>query len=52
LIQVDGGIDTFHAGSLKVAGADLMVIGTFLYNANNIENTINDVLNSINKSGD
>ncbi len=49
LIQVDGGINTEHAAQLCLAGADLFVIGTFLYNAENIAKTIEDVLNSIHK---
>jgi ribulose-phosphate 3-epimerase len=52
LIQVDGGVDTSKVGPLKIAGADLFVIGTFLFNSKNIPKTINDVLNTINQSGD
>lgn len=52
LIQVDGGINTQHAAELAQAGADLFVIGTFLYNAENIEITIKNILNSIHNSGE
>ena len=48
LIQVDGGVNADNAPKLKAAGADLFVIGTFLYNSNDIEDTINIVLNKIN----
>ncbi len=48
MIQVDGGVNADNAPRLKAAGADLFVIGTFLYNSNDIENTINIVLNQIN----
>ena len=48
LIQVDGGVNADNAPKLRAAGADLFVIGTFLYNSNDIENTINIVLNKIN----
>ncbi len=48
LIQVDGGVNADNAPKLKAAGADLFVIGTFLYNSNDIEDTINIVLKQIN----
>jgi ribulose-phosphate 3-epimerase len=47
LIQVDGGINTSNIGSLKKAGADLFVIGTFLYNSNNIAATLNMIQDKI-----
>jgi ribulose-phosphate 3-epimerase len=47
LIQVDGGINTSNIGSLKKAGADLFVIGTFLYNSDNIAATLNMIRDKI-----
>jgi ribulose-phosphate 3-epimerase len=47
LIQVDGGINTENIGSLKKAGADLFVIGTFLYNSENIAATLKMIENEI-----
>lgn len=48
LIQVDGGINTDNIPDLLKAGADLLVIGTFLYNAANTANTLLEILNKIN----
>jgi ribulose-phosphate 3-epimerase len=48
LIQVDGGINDSNLPALKEAGADLFVIGTFLYNSNNIEETLKRIRNKIN----
>jgi ribulose-phosphate 3-epimerase len=48
LIQVDGGINTSNLPLLKEAGADLFVIGTFLYNSNNVEDTLKRIRNKIN----
>ncbi|MCP5103968.1 MAG: ribulose-phosphate 3-epimerase [bacterium] len=48
LIQVDGGINTGNLSSLKEAGADLFVIGTFLYNSGNITDTLKTIRNKIN----
>ena len=48
LIQVDGGINANNITMLKEAGADLFVIGTFLYNSDNIGQTIQTVLSKIN----
>lgn len=48
LIQVDGGINTSNIPDLKKAGADLLVIGTFLYNSANTANTLMEILNKIN----
>ena len=47
LIQVDGGINTSFIGPLKSAGADLFVIGTFLFNAENITKTLEEIQNNI-----
>jgi ribulose-phosphate 3-epimerase len=47
LIQVDGGINTENIRSLKEAGTDLFVIGTFLYNSGNIPKIINEIQNKI-----
>jgi len=48
LIQVDGGINADNVGMIKEAGADLFVIGTYLYNSDNISQTIETVLSKIN----
>ena len=48
LIQVDGGINTDNIGLLKEAGADLFVIGTFLYNAEDITATLSRILIQLN----
>jgi ribulose-phosphate 3-epimerase len=47
LIQVDGGINTSNIGLLKEAGADLFVIGTFLFNSDNIDETLKMIRNKI-----
>jgi ribulose-phosphate 3-epimerase len=47
LIQVDGGINSANIGPLTSAGADLFVIGTFLYNSENIPNTLREIQNKI-----
>jgi ribulose-phosphate 3-epimerase len=47
LLQVDGGINAVNAGLLKEAGADLLVVGTSLFNADNIEETVNKFLNQM-----
>lgn len=47
LIQVDGGINTSNVKRLKSAGSDIFVIGTFLYNASNIDETMDQVLEQI-----
>jgi ribulose-phosphate 3-epimerase len=43
LIQVDGGINDNNISLLKKAGADLFVMGTFLYNSENIQNTLKTI---------
>lgn len=48
LIQVDGGINASNIQTLKNAGADLFVVGTFLYDSQNPKNTINRLLKKIN----
>lgn len=48
LVQVDGGINTSNIPDLQKAGADLLVIGTFLYNSANTANTLMEILNKIN----
>lgn len=48
LIQVDGGINTSNLPQLKEAGADLFVIGTFLFNSGNMEETLRQIGNKIN----
>lgn len=47
LIQVDGGVNTSNIGPLKSAGADLFVIGTFLFNSGDIPKTLNEIGNKI-----
>ena len=47
LVQVDGGINAENIGSLKAAGADLFVIGTFLYNSENIPQIIRELQDKI-----
>jgi ribulose-phosphate 3-epimerase len=48
LIQVDGGVNTSNLPQLKEAGADLFVIGTFLFNSGDIEETLKQIGNKIN----
>jgi ribulose-phosphate 3-epimerase len=48
LVQVDGGVNTSNLPDLKKAGADLFVIGTFLFNSDNPIDTLKDILNKIN----
>ncbi|MCU0285585.1 MAG: ribulose-phosphate 3-epimerase [Acidobacteria bacterium] len=48
LIQVDGGINTSNIADLVKAGADLFVIGTFLYNSTNSAETLLEIQNKIN----
>jgi ribulose-phosphate 3-epimerase len=48
LIQVDGGINASNIGNVKAAGGDLFVIGTFLYNSDNITQTLYNINNIIN----
>jgi ribulose-phosphate 3-epimerase len=47
LLQVDGGIALENIAALKDAGADLFVIGTHLFNADNIEEKIGQLLNRL-----
>ncbi len=47
LLQVDGGISLENVSGLKDAGADLFVIGTKLFNADDIEEKINQFLNRL-----
>jgi ribulose-phosphate 3-epimerase len=44
LLQVDGGITVENIALLKEAGADLFVVGTHLFNADNIEEKIGQLL--------
>ncbi len=48
LIQVDGGVKLDNVGALKAAGADLFVIGTFLYNSADIEKTLKSIRDKLN----
>ena len=47
LLQVDGGINMANAGLLKEAGADLFVVGTSLFQADDIEKTVKNFLNQM-----
>ena len=47
LIQVDGGINDSNIGPLKEAGADLFVVGTYLFNAENVEQTLENLKKKI-----
>jgi ribulose-phosphate 3-epimerase len=47
LLQVDGGISSANAALLRAAGADLFVVGTSLFQAENIESTIEHFLNQL-----
>jgi ribulose-phosphate 3-epimerase len=47
LLQVDGGITLENVSLLKEAGADLFVIGTHLFNADDIEEKIGQFLNRL-----
>ena len=47
LIQVDGGINPSYIKPLKAAGADLFVIGTFLFNSQDIAKTLTAIQNEI-----
>jgi ribulose-phosphate 3-epimerase len=44
LIQVDGGVNTDNLSLIHDAGADIVVIGTFLYSSRNISETITRIL--------
>lgn len=46
-LQVDGGINSANAALLHEAGADLFVVGTSLFQAENIGNTIGTFLNQL-----
>jgi ribulose-phosphate 3-epimerase len=47
LIQIDGGISTSLTGELSRRGADIFVMGTSLYNSDNIGKEIEIILNTI-----
>lgn len=48
LIQVDGGVNISNIPALKQAGTDLFVIGTFLFNSENLPETLKSILNKLN----
>jgi len=48
LIQVDGGVNLGNIGALKKAGTDLFVIGTFLFNAEDIPTTLENIDKQLN----
>ncbi|HLP47706.1 MAG TPA: ribulose-phosphate 3-epimerase [Candidatus Kapabacteria bacterium] len=52
LIQVDGGINTSNIPDLVKAGADIFVIGTFLYNSADTAGTLLEIRNKINGAKD
>ena len=47
LIQIDGGINTTNTGNLRKKGVDLFVMGTSLYNSDNIEEEILKILKTL-----
>ncbi|MGE5343020.1 MAG: ribulose-phosphate 3-epimerase [Candidatus Omnitrophota bacterium] len=47
-IAVDGGVNADNIGDLKQAGADFFVIGTFLYNSENIDETLTYIRKKLN----
>ncbi|MBN2345025.1 MAG: ribulose-phosphate 3-epimerase [Candidatus Aminicenantes bacterium] len=47
LLQVDGGINPDHAVRLREAGADLFVVGTYLFNAEDIPETLTRFYNTL-----
>jgi len=47
LIQIDGGINASNIGILRNNGVDLFVMGTSLYNSDNIENEIMKILKTL-----
>jgi ribulose-phosphate 3-epimerase len=47
LIQVDGGITSHHIEKLKVAGADVLVIGSFLFQSSDLVKEILTIKNKI-----
>lgn len=47
LLQVDGGINSTNAALLQEAGADLFVVGTSLFQTENIEGMIENFLNQL-----
>jgi ribulose-phosphate 3-epimerase len=47
LLQVDGGINSANAALLRDSGADVFVVGTSLFNADDIEDKINQFANQL-----
>ncbi|MEN8223129.1 MAG: ribulose-phosphate 3-epimerase [Acidobacteriota bacterium] len=47
LIQMDGGISASNTGILRKKGVDLFVMGTSLYNTDNIEDEIKKILKTL-----
>jgi ribulose-phosphate 3-epimerase len=47
LLQVDGGINSTNAARLRDSGADVFVVGTSLFNADDIEDKINQFANQL-----
>ena len=47
LIQVDGGVNTDNLSLIRDAGADIAVVGTYLYNSRNIPDTITQILSHL-----
>jgi ribulose-phosphate 3-epimerase len=46
LIQVDGGVDNTNADKLVSAGVDVLVSGSYLFNAENFEENVKLLKNS------
>ena len=46
-IQIDGGISPSNTGILRQAGVDIFVMGTSLFNSENIENEIKKIHNTL-----
>ncbi|MBQ3656242.1 MAG: ribulose-phosphate 3-epimerase [Bacteroidales bacterium] len=46
LIEVDGGVDNTNAGKLVNAGVDVLVSGSYLFNAENFDENVNLLKNS------
>ncbi|MCD6366674.1 MAG: ribulose-phosphate 3-epimerase [Bacteroidales bacterium] len=44
LIEVDGGVDTSNATDLVLAGADILVSGSFVFKSKNPQETIKDLI--------
>ena len=52
LIEVDGGVKRENAGSVIDAGADVLVMGTGLFRAQDPQSVVRDVLSHANRAGE